>query len=280
MTLVAEVAAPMVPRRHRVVSVVPETHDTVTLALEPLDAPLRPFGAGQFNMLWGFGTGEVPISVSGDPTVPGPLLHTIRAAGPATRALCATEPGATIGLRGPFGRGWEPASARGGDVVVLGGGIGIAPLRPLVHELLAERDAYGRVALLVGARSPAELLFPHDLERWRSRLDLDVWVTVDRADTGWRGDVGVVTHLLGRLPLDPARTTAFVCGPEVMMRFAAAGLADLGVAPGRIRLSLERNMKCAIAHCGHCQLGPVLVCREGPVLTYDRAGPLLAVPEL
>lgn len=271
------VTGPMVPVRHRVASVRRELPDTVTLALEPLDAPLTRFRAGQFNMLWGFGTGEVPISVSGDPTSVGPLLHTIRAVGPSTRALCRLEPGAVVGARGPFGSHWDVAGAVGHDVVIVAGGIGLAPLRPVVLEILARRADFGRVALLVGARSPHDILFPDELERWRSRLDLDVYVTVDHADAAWRGDVGVVTRLLPRAPVDPTDTVAFVCGPEIMMRFAAAGMVDMGVPDTRIRVSLERNMQCAIAHCGHCQLGPTFVCREGPVYPYSVAGPLMAV---
>lgn len=266
---------PMVPVRHRVTSVRTELHDTLTLALEPLEAAPARFRAGQFNMLWGFGTGEVPISVSGDPTR-GLLLHTIRAVGPSTRALCALDRGAVIGVRGPFGSHWDVAAARGGDVVIVAGGIGLAPLRPVVLEILAEREAFGHVVLLVGARSPDEILFPDDLQRWR-RSDVDVHVTVDHAEPGWTGDVGVVTGLLPRARIDPSAAVAFVCGPEIMMRFAATGLADLGMEESRIRVSLERNMKCAIAHCGHCQLGPTFVCREGPVYSYDVAGSLMAI---
>lgn len=266
---------PMVPVRHRVAGVRQELNDTVTLALEPLEALPAGFRAGQFNMLWGFGTGEVPISVSGDPTG-GPLLHTIRAVGASTRALCALDQGAVVGVRGPFGSHWDVAGARGCDVVIVAGGIGLAPLRPLVLEILAERATFARVTLLVGARSPDEILFADDLERWR-KSDIDVYVTVDHAEPGWRGDVGVVTRLLPRARIDPGNTMAFVCGPEVMMRFAAAGLSDLGVGRASIQVSLERNMKCAIAHCGHCQIGPTFVCREGPVYSYDVAGPLMAV---
>jgi NAD(P)H-flavin reductase len=271
-----QISGPMVPVRHRISEVRPELADTVTLTLEPLEAPLAPFRAGQFNMLWGFGSGEVPISLSGDPSNDDRLLHTIRAVGASTEALCALDPGAVVGVRGPFGSHWDVASAQGCDVVIVAGGIGLAPLRPLVLEIIARRRDVGRVALLVGARSPQNILFPHDLERWRS-LDLDVHVTVDHAGSDWRGDVGVVTQLLPRAQVDPANTVAFVCGPEVMMRFAAAGLIDLGVDDASIRVSLERNMKCAIAHCGHCQLGPTFVCREGPVYSYDVAGPLMAI---
>jgi NAD(P)H-flavin reductase len=271
------VVAAMAPVRHRVVTARTELPGTVTLGLEPLDGRPLTFRSGQFDMLWGFGTGEVPISISGDPIRRGPLLHTIRTVSSATRALCALRVGDLVGVRGPFGNGWDLSSAGGDDVVLVAGGIGLAPLRPVLYEVLADRRAYGRVVVLLGARSPADLLYAREIEQWRGRLDLDVHVTVDHADERWRGDVGVVTRLLSRVPFDPARTTAFVCGPEVMMRFAAVGLRDLGVDPGRIEVSLERNMKCGVGHCGHCQLGPTIVCRDGPVYTFDRVEPLMAV---
>jgi NAD(P)H-flavin reductase len=274
---VGALAGAMLPVPHRVASTHTDLPGTVTLGLEALDGPLPPFRAGQFDMLWGFGTGEVPISISGDPTRQGPVLHTIRTVSSATRALCAVRVDDVVGVRGPFGNGWDLAPARGGDVVLVAGGIGVAPLRPVLYEILADRAAYGRVIVLLGARSPSDLLYAAEIEQWRGRLDLDVHVTVDHADERWRGDVGVVTRLLARVPFEPPRTTAFVCGPEVMMRFAAVGLRDLGVDPARIELSLERNMKCGVGHCGHCQLGPTIVCRDGPVYTYDRVGPLMAV---
>jgi NAD(P)H-flavin reductase len=266
---------PMTPSPYRVRQRRRELPDTVTLALEPLDGPTPACAPGQFNMLYAFGVGEVPISISGDPRSPSPLLHTVRAVGAVTRALCQARRGDLVGVRGPFGTGWELERAAGGDVMIVAGGIGLAPLRPVIYQLLAERDRYGAVSLLVGARSPATLLYQRELRAWRSRFDLQVEVTVDHAERGWRGNVGVVTELLGALPLDPA-TTALVCGPEVMMRLTAAALTDRGVPPAAIRVSLERNMKCAVGHCGHCQLGPVLVCRDGAVFDYQRVAPLLA----
>jgi NAD(P)H-flavin reductase len=270
----------MVPTLWRVRRRRRELADTVTLALEPLDGPALRYEPGQFNMLYVFGVGEVPMSISGDPGADGPLLHTVRAVGAVSRALCAARPGDVLGVRGPFGTGWELRHAEGRDVVVVAGGIGLAPLRPAVYRLLAERHRYGRIAILVGARSPDTLLYQGELRAWRGRFDIDVEVTVDHAERGWRGHVGVVTELLADLPLDPARATALVCGPEVMLRLAARALADRGVPPPAIRVSLERNMKCAVGHCGHCQLGPVLVCRDGAVFDYQRVAPLLAVREL
>jgi NAD(P)H-flavin reductase len=268
---------PMVPVPHRVVDRRRVTADTFTLRLEAVGAPLDPAEPGQFNMLWAFGVGEVPISVSGLGNGPDPGEHTIRAVGATTRALCGLEPGEMLGVRGPFGRGWDLRAVDGGDLIVVAGGLGLAPLKPLVERIVAERDRFDRVAVLIGARAPEEILFEDVLAEWRGRFDLDVEVTVDHARGAWRGDVGFVTALIPRAPVDAATTTAFVCGPEIMMRFAAVDLLDAGVAPARIHVSLERNMACAIAHCGHCQLGPTFVCRDGPVYSYSAVASLLEV---
>jgi NAD(P)H-flavin reductase len=273
--------SPYLPEPHRVARKHRETKDTWTLELEPASGghALR-FAPGQFTMVYAFGAGEVPISISGDPSQDDRLVHTVRAVGATTRAICALERGGMLGVRGPYGTAWPLAPAEGGDVVVAAGGIGLAPLRGALYAALARRDAYRRVILLYGGRSPDQLLYSNELEQWRSRPELDVLVTVDKADDGWRGPVGVVTTLLERADFDPARTTALICGPEVMMRFTAAGLVRAGVAEARIHLSMERNMKCALGQCGRCQFGPVFVCGDGPVFSYESIEPLLAVPEL
>jgi NAD(P)H-flavin reductase len=173
------------------------------------------------------------------------------------------------------------AEAAGRDVVIMAGGLGLAPLRPAIYRLLAERARYGQVQVLYGARSPADILFRRELESWRRRLDVEIEVTVDHAAVSdWRGHVGVVTTLLGRAAFDPANTVALVCGPEIMMRFCAAALGDAGVKAEAIHLSMERNMKCAIGLCGHCQFGPVFICRDGPVFRYDQVAGLLRHKEL
>ncbi len=268
---------PMVPTRYRVADRRQETTDSFTLALEPLDEPIAEPEPGQFTMLYAFGVGEVPISVSGCPRREGALLHTIRAVGATTRALCRLEPGAVVGVRGPFGVGWDLSRAEGSDVLVLGGGIGIAPLRPVVRDVLADRDRFGRVAVLLGARTPADLLYPAEIDTWQSRPDAHVAVTVDAAPRGWEGHVGLVTALLDRLPIRLDQTTAFLCGPEVMIRVVARDLVAAGADPARIFVSLERNMHCAVRQCGHCQLGPLFICADGPVVTWTDAAPLLAV---
>jgi anaerobic sulfite reductase subunit B len=271
------VDGPMVPLRHRVVDARRELPEIVTIGVEALDAELDPMAPGQFNMLWTFGGGEVPISVSRLPGPASPMLHTIRAVGAATSALCALRPGDVIGVRGPFGTAWGLDRAKGRDVVVVAGGLGMAPLRPVVETLLADRRSYGDVAVLIGARSPDAVVYLDEILTWRDRGDIAVGVTVDHAGRDWWGDVGLVTGLLPHVRFDPARTSAFVCGPELMMRFTAAALAERGVPAAAIQVSLERNMQCAIAHCGHCQLGPTIVCRDGAVYPYAEAAPLLAV---
>jgi anaerobic sulfite reductase subunit B len=270
--------APSLPVRYRVTGRHDETHDTVTLGLRPVDQPIRTHRPGQFTMLYAPGIGEVPVSISGTGPDAG-LLQTVRAVGAVTRALCAAGPGQLVGVRGPYGTGWDVASAAGGDLLIVAGGIGLAPLRGALLAALGHRGSYRRVVVLIGARSPQELVFASELGEWR-QAGAEVEVTVDRAIVGWPGHVGVVTQLLGRAGIDPAATTALVCGPEVMMRLTARGLLALGVPATCIRVSLERNMRCGVAECGHCQLGPLLLCRDGPVVSYDVAAPLLAIKEL
>lgn len=284
MTTVAASAVrtgdPLLPRPFRVVDVRRDTHDTVTMDLRPLDGHDMAFWPGQFTMLQAFGVGEVPISVSGDPARPGTLTHTVRDVGGVTRTLCAVRRGDVLGVRGAYGRGWDVADGMGGDVVIVAGGIGLAPLRPAVLAVLANRAAYGRVSVLYGARSPAEVLFGDDRHAWAQDWGIDVAVTVDTADQAWTGRVGMVTELVADAVPDPGRTLALVCGPEVMMRYVADALTSRGVPAGRVRLSVERNMRCGVGLCGHCQLREYLVCVDGPVFELDRVRRVLSVREL
>ncbi len=270
----------MVPRPFRVVESRRDTHDTVTLELESLDGDGLSFAPGQFTMLQAFGVGEVPISISGHPGRPDRLLHTIRDVGGVTQALCASRVGDVLGVRGPYGKGWGVSDAAGGDVLIVAGGIGLAPLRSAVLEVVFEREKYGRVNVMYGARTADDVLYGVDLATWASAADVNVAVTVDRAPTSWVGRVGLVTELIAVASFDPAATLALMCGPELMMRYVAAGLTDVGVPPDRIRLSLERNMRCGVGLCGHCQLREFLVCVDGPVFSLDEVQPLLAVREL
>jgi NAD(P)H-flavin reductase len=269
----------MVPRPYRVRRRWHESHDTVTMSLEALDGIDLSHQPGQFNMLYSFGVGEVPISISGHYRRGGPLLHTLRVVGAVSAALGRAKRGDVIGVRGPFGTGWGVDDAEGTDLVLVAGGIGLAPLRSALHHALRRRRRFERVVLLVGARSPEEIVFRRELDRLAAREDIAVEVTVDRAGQGWRGNVGVVTQLIPRASFDPTNALALVCGPEVMMRFCATALLGRGMPPERIRVSLERNMQCAIGWCGHCQLGPEFVCKEGPVRSWAQAAPLLAVKE-
>jgi NAD(P)H-flavin reductase len=271
---------PMVPETFEVVSTRQDTADTWTLELEPNSGAALAFAPGQFTMLSAAGGGEVPISISGDPDLPDRLVHTVRAVGLATRAICASEPGRMLAARGPFGEPWPVEQVpEGAEVVIAAGGIGLAPLRPAILWLLARRERYARLVLLYGGRAPDQLLYTDELDAWADR-GMDVLVTVDSAGPEWLGRVGVVTRLVGRSGLAGEDTFALACGPEVMMRFTVAALRDAGVEADRMFVSMERNMQCGIGHCGHCQLGPTLVCRDGPVYRWSELEPWLAIREL
>jgi NAD(P)H-flavin reductase len=279
-TNLPHIVDPMLPRIARVRRRRRDGPDVWTLDVEPEATPDTTFAPGQFNMLTVFGIGEVPISFSGDPMKPDRLVHTVRSVGPVSTTLTQLGPGEIVGLRGPFGVGWPMAEAIGRDVVVVAGGLGLAPLRPALYRLLAERSRYGKIVLLYGTRRPEEILFRRELEEWRRRLDIHVEVTVDHAVGDWYGQVGVVTTLIPRASFDSPNAIALVCGPEIMMRFATVALRDAGVAEEAIYVSMERNMKCAVGLCGHCQFGPVFVCRDGPVFRYDRIRSLLRLKEI
>ncbi len=262
---------PMRPIPYRVQRFHQETDDTFTLNLAPMNgADEFAFAPGQFNMLYVFGVGEVPISISGDPSAPQTLMHTTRAVGAVTRAMRKLKRGAALGVRGPFGSHWPVEQAEGSDVVIVTGGIGLVPLRPALYHLMAAREKYGRVVLLYGARTPEDILFKRELQHWRSHLDLEVYVTVDRATGDWKGNVGIGTTLIPKAPFDPHSSVALVCGPEVMMRFTIQELKKRGLRAENIFVSLERNMKCAVGFCGHCQFGPTFICKDGPVFRFDK----------
>lgn len=280
MAAVGAMRDPLAPALYRVESASRELPDTVTLDIVPLEGERPDFQPGQFNMLYAFGVGEVAISISGRANAGSGFIHTVRNVGAVSGALAHLGEGDTIGLRGPYGAGWPVADAEGADVVFVAGGLGLAPLRPAIYHVLDNRARYGRVAILFGTRNPAEMLFRQELETWRAILDIEVEVTVDHADPSWHGHVGVVPNLIPHAAFDPRNAVAFVCGPEVMMRFTAIGLIRAGVAPERIHLSMERNMKCAIGLCGHCQFGPHFVCKDGPVMRYDRIAGIFALREV
>lgn len=266
--------------------VVAETPDTATYWLTLLNQEDRRryrFAPGQFNMLYLFGAGEVPISISSDPGQPFRLAHTVRTVGRVTGLFPALRAGDQLGVRGPFGAGWPLPLAEGGDLLIVAGGLGLAPVRPAIYEAMRHRDRFGRVIVLVGARAPEHMLYRGELDAWgqwmRGRA-IEVHLTVDIADEGWPYGAGVVTTLFDKAEIDPTRTTAFVCGPEMMMRFAARGLLDRQLPASRLYLSMERNMQCGMRLCGHCQWGAAFVCADGPVFSYQAIGDLMEVAEL
>ncbi len=272
---------PMLPEPYVVSKVVKETPDTFGLTLTAEGGrEASVFRPGQFSMLWVFGVGELPISISGDPAHSREVTYTVRSVGKATNALVTTQIGEAIGVRGPFGTGWPMEAARGRDVIVVAGGIGLAPLRPVIYEVLNHRQDYGRLILLYGARSERDVLYRRELAAWARQPETQVLTTVDYGGMSWRGHVGVVTTLFKYARLRPAQSVAMICGPEVMMRFVTRELETHGLDRSNIYLSMERNMKCAAGFCGHCQYGPHFICKDGPVFAYERIRPLLEKYEL
>jgi NAD(P)H-flavin reductase len=272
---------PAVPRTFRVQRVRRELPDTFTLELEADGgADSRVYRPGQFNMLYAFGAGEIPISMSGDPAKGRTFVHTIRSVGAVSAALCRLKRGDAVGVRGPYGTGWPLDKAHGMDVIVVAGGIGLAPLRGAIYAIAGDRTTYGKVSLLFGARTPKDFLYMKELDVWRSKHNIDVQCTADTADAQWTGHVGFVTLLAARVPLDPARTIAMICGPEIMMKRIAAEFMRRGLSSETIYISMERNMKCALGFCGHCQFGPEFICKDGPVFQYSKIERFLAIREL
>ncbi len=279
-TLTAE-KNPMFPQIFQIRSRKQETKDTFTIELEPTEPGVEfKFVPGQFNMIYVFGVGEVPISISGDPSKVSRIVHTTRMVGVVTKAMGQLKKGDTVGIRGPFGSGWPIDKYTGHDIVIVAGGIGLAPLRPVIYYALSRRDEYNRVLLLYGTRTPEDILYKREIEKWKARFDFEVYVTVDRGTGSWKGNVGVVTTLIPRAPFDPQNAVAFVCGPEIMMRFTALELVKRGVSENNIFISMERNMKCGVGLCGHCQFGPVFICKDGPVFSYSQVKSLIFKREI
>ncbi|MCA9040221.1 MAG: FAD/NAD(P)-binding protein [Planctomycetaceae bacterium] len=272
-----------VPSTAVIRKITPEIEGVKTFLLELADSQVTrayTFRPGQFNMLYVPGAGEAAISMSGDPDSSRLLAHTIRFAGNVTRRIGSLQVGDSLGLRGPFGTGWPLEECAGRDLILVAGGIGLPPLRPLIYHLLAEREQYGRIYLLYGARSPEMRLYTSEFQAW-SEKGLVIKETVDRKTLGWQGNVGVVPLLLDQLEaFDPERAILMICGPEVMMRFTARSAMQRGMTSEQIWVSTERNMQCAVGMCGHCQLGPEFVCKDGPVFRYDQISPYLLVEGL
>lgn len=273
---------PMIPESVKVKKIFWETEDVFTIELVYDGEEKRNFNfkPGQFNMLYAFGVGESAISISSDSTKKGSLLHTIHKVGYVTSELSKLKKGDIIGLRGPFGSSWPLEDAKGKDICIIVGGIGLAPLRPAIYHILKHRKQYGKFTLLYGARTPRDILYPVELESWKKKYDIQLEITVDRSDSTWRGHVGVVTTLLNYVDCNPDNTRAMVCGPEIMMKYAVDELIKHGVAEKEIYVSLERNMKCALGFCGHCQYGPSFVCKDGPVFSFSKVTDIFEIKEL
>ncbi|HLG22985.1 MAG TPA: FAD/NAD(P)-binding protein [Candidatus Manganitrophaceae bacterium] len=264
---------PFIPHPADIVEKRREARGIYTYRLRFQEEALRrafQFQPGQFNMVYAFGAGEVPISIVSDPGDPELLDHTIRIVGNVTGALDRLEAGDAVGLRGPYGSAWPLQEAEGKEVVIITGGLGCAPVVSVINYIARRRASYGPLKILHGIKTPKDLLYRERFRAWRRYPDTEVYLTVDHPDRQWKYSVGVVTNLFSQVKIDAANGLFMMCGPEVMMRYAAHDLLAHGVSPHRIYLSLERNMKCAVAFCGHCQFGPTFVCREGPVYRYDR----------
>ncbi len=279
----APAKSPWRTRTVRIMEIIPEIEGIATYRLcadEDEEPDTYQFQEGQFNMLYLPGVGESAISMSGDAASRDAWIHTVRIAGNVTRSLASLQPGETLGVRGPFGTGWPIEQLVGTDVIIVAGGLGLAPLRPVIYHLIRHRAMFGSIDLIIGARTPDGLLYQIEYDSWRhSRIN--VQVTVDRGAAAWTGNIGVVTTLLDRMMIpDPARCRVITCGPEVMMKYVALANIHRGIAADQIWISMERNMQCATGLCGHCQLGPAFICKDGPVLRYDRLQPYLFVESL
>lgn len=261
-----------------IVEKIREAEDINTYRLEFVDEQMRErfrFNAGQFNMVYLFGVGEVAISIVSDPDESEFLDHTIRAVGRITQAIADLQPGDVLGVRGPFGQGWPLEEARGRDVVIVTGGLGCAPVAGAIEYIFRRRTQYGSVKILHGVKTPHDLLYRERFEAWRRFPDTEILLTSDQPDRGWSHHIGVVTELFELVSIDPPKSVVLMCGPEIMMRLGAPIFMRRGIPSTAIYVSLERHMECGIGLCGHCQLGPYFLCKDGPVMRYDRVEPWL-----
>ena len=271
-------ANPYLIQSATIVEKIREAEDIDTYRLRFVDEQVRRsyrFAAGQFNMVYLFGVGEVAISIVSDPDEPESLDHTIRAVGRVTKAIARLQPGDELGIRGPFGQGWPLDGALGKDVVIVTGGLGCAPVVGAIEYIFRRRNQYGAVKILHGVKTPHDLLYRERFDAWRRQPDTEVLLTSDQPDKTWHYHVGVVTELFEQVAVDPARTMVLMCGPEIMMRLGVPILMQRGIPATAIYVSLERHMECGIGLCGHCQLGPYFLCKDGPVMRYDRVAPWL-----
>lgn len=262
----------LLPHWAEVTKVVPEVEGITTYYFKFTDPQVQAryrFEPGQFNMLYLPGYGESAISMSSDlDSAEGLVIHTVRHVGNVTKAISQIKVGDVVGLRGPFGTAWPMKEVEGMNLVIACGGLGLPPLRGALYHILRNRAKYGQVTLLYGARTPSDLLFTSEYEDWKA-ADIDVQITVDRGDENWTGRVGVVPMWFYNLRLDPRKTAILTCGPEIMMHFVIYEALARRIPSERIYVSLERNMKCGQGACGHCQIGPYFICKDGAVFPYS-----------
>ena len=273
----------MIPQAAEIVEKRREAEGIYTVRVRLCDEAQRReyrFLPGQFNMLYAFGAGDVPMSIVSDPEDGDVIGHTLRTVGPVTQALGALAEGDILGMRGPYGSHWPLEEARGKEILILTGGLGCAPTLGALHYLFRRRENFGPIKIVHGVKAPKDLILHRQFEAWRKYPNTEVHLTADRSDGRWKHKVGLVTHLLTDLPLDASNTLVMMCGPEVMMHFAIKELIWKGISADRIYLSLERNMKCALGFCGHCQFGPQFICKDGPVLRYDRIQHFFRIKEV
>ena len=273
---------PYVPEMAVIMKIERQTFDVNTYTLTFMDKAKQrdyAFAGGQFNMLTIFGFGEAPISVSSDPQDRSDIQHTVRKVGGVTEALFNLKERDVLGMRGPYGRGWPLKEAKGKNILVVAGSIGLAPLRPVITQVIRNREEYGGFELMYGARTPGDLLFTDEFDYWRKVKDFRVLLSVDAVpkDQIWDHNVGVVTTLFDHMSSTPAATIVMTCGPEIMMKFALKGLLARGFSSSQIFLSLERRMECGLKKCGHCQIGEKYVCRDGPVFPWTE---IKDIPEI
>ncbi len=228
------------------------------------------FRPGQFNMLYIFGVGEVAISIVSDPEIGETLDHTVRIVGNVTEALNRLDVGDVIGIRGPYGSAWPLEAAKGKDVIILTGGLGCAPVVSVINYITARRDDYGALKIFHGVKTPKDLLYRERIRAWQKDARTEVYLTVDHPDHAWQYSVGIVTNLFTQIQLDLSNSIVMMCGPGIMMHHAVRDLCSRGMRMDQLYVSLERNMKCALGFCGHCQMGPNFLCKEGPIFRYDR----------
>jgi sulfhydrogenase subunit gamma (sulfur reductase) len=260
------------PHPMEIVRVIPETEDTKTFHIQFQDPTLREvfsFLSGQFAEYSVFGEGEATFCISSSPTRRDHLEFSVKRVGRVTYALHQLNPGDVIGFRGPYGNHFPLERLKGKNLVFIGGGIGLAPLRSLIQNVLDNRLDYGEISILYGARTPQDLCFKYDLENWNQNRTVKMTTTVDMGDSEWKGKVGLVPMVLQEMTPSPDNAVAVTCGPPIMIRYTLLALEKLGFTPSQIWTTLEMKMKCGVGKCGRCNIGPLYVCKDGPVFSYE-----------